>query len=292
MPHKAVKKPRWRASWKGSMQFGLVSLSVEAVNARSPEEGDIHFHQLHAECHHRIHYEKVCPIHGKVEQDEIVSGYEYQRGKYVEIEPEELDALRSTNEKAYVIDSFVEYDDLNPLYFDGRMYYLIPANAEATEAYQVLTSALAKENRWGIGHLVMSGKDQIAAVRSQGQVLLMAMLNYESELRDSQDFEPIQTKLPTRQVSLAVDLIQSWSEKKFNFKKYEDQYRNRLAELIEQKVSGHETVETSEDEENETHVINLMDALRKSLKAKRGTEPKIQSTKKSKKPARKRRRAS
>jgi DNA end-binding protein Ku len=269
MARKSAKKPRWRASWKGSLRFGLVSINVEAVNARSPDEGDIHFHQLHAECHHRIHYEKVCPVHGKVEQNEIVSGYEYQRGKYVEVDPEELDALRSKNEKAFVIDAFVDYGELNPLFLDGRMYYLIASNAEATEAYRVLTAALGKDNQWGIGHLVMSGKDQIAAVKVQGKVLLMAMLNYESELRDSRDFEPAESKLPARQVSLAVDLIESWSEKRFNFHQYEDRYRNRVAELIEKKISGKDTV-VAEDEEEESPVINLMEALRKSVRAKSG----------------------
>lgn len=270
MHRKSASKSRWRASWKGSIRFGLVSLNVEAVNARSPDEGDIQFHQLHAECHHRIHYEKVCPVHGKVEQDEIVSGYEYQRGKYVEIEPEELDELRSKHEKALTIDFFVEQEVLSPIYFDGRMYYLIPSNPEATEAYRVLTTALGKENCWGIGHLVMSGKDQIAAVKTQSKVLLMAMLNYESELRDSKDFEPADAKIAARQVALAVDLIESWSKRKFNFHQYEDRYRHRVAELIDKKISGKDVIEPEEEEED-TPVINLMDALRKSVKSKHST---------------------
>ena len=290
MPRKVTIKQRWRASWKGSLRFGLVSLNVEAVNARSPEEGDIHFHQLHEECHQRIHYEKVCPIHGKVKQDEIVSGYEYQRGKYVEVEPEELDELRSKNEKALTIDFFVQQDELSPIYFDGRMYYLIPSNAEATEAYRVLTAALGKENCWGIGHLVMSGKDQIAAVKTQGNVMLMAMLNYESELRDSKDFEPVAAKVAPRQVALAVDLIESWSEKRFNFHQYEDRYRHRVAELIEKKISGKDVIEPEEEDDDDSPVINLMDALRKSVKAKRSsTEQKSSGT--HKKTSRKKKRA-
>jgi DNA end-binding protein Ku len=86
---------------------------VEAVNARSRQEGDIHFHQLHAKCHNRIHYEKVCPIHGKIDNDENVSGYEHSRGKYVEVEPEELDELRTEKEKALTIDTFIEPDQLD-----------------------------------------------------------------------------------------------------------------------------------------------------------------------------------
>src|SRR5689334_474245 len=87
-----------RASWRGNLSFGLVSFAVEAFNALNRQGSDIHFHQLHAKCHSRIHYEKVCPIHGQVSNDEIVSGYEYAKGKYVEIDPEELDKFRTESE--------------------------------------------------------------------------------------------------------------------------------------------------------------------------------------------------
>src|SRR3954447_25846756 len=119
-------KPRRRPSWKGSLRFGLVSIAVEALNARSSEGGDIHFHQLHATCHRRIHYQKVCPVHGEVPNDEIVSGYEYAKGKYVEIEPEELDALGTQRERSLTIDTFIEPETIDPIYLDGRMYYLMP----------------------------------------------------------------------------------------------------------------------------------------------------------------------
>src|SRR3954467_10522908 len=112
-----------RASWKGLFRFGLVSFQVEAINARAPEESDIHFHQIHAACHSRIHYQKVCPIHGEVSNDEIISGYEYKKGKYIEVEPEELESLRSESERALKIDAFVHPGTVDPLYFDGRMYY-------------------------------------------------------------------------------------------------------------------------------------------------------------------------
>src|SRR5687767_3366341 len=121
---KRRKKTRWRASWKGQLQFGLVSFSVQAINARSPEEGDIHFHQLHAPCHNRIRYEKVCPVHGEVDNDDIVLGYEYARGKYVEMDSEELDQLRTEKERSLTIDSFIDPQEIDPIYFDGRMYYL------------------------------------------------------------------------------------------------------------------------------------------------------------------------
>src|SRR5436190_24022346 len=102
---RAPKRSKHRASWKGNLTFGLVSFPVQAFNAFNREQSDIHFHQLHAKCHRRIHYQKVCPVHGEVSSDEIVSGYEYARGKYVEISAEELDSVRSERERSLTIDT-------------------------------------------------------------------------------------------------------------------------------------------------------------------------------------------
>src|SRR5271163_2218666 len=103
-----------RASWRGSMTFGLVTLPVEAFNAFDPKGGEFHFHQIHAGCHRRIHYQKVCPVHGEVPNDEIVSGYEYRNDQYVELDPKELEALRPESDKALRIDAFVEPQSVDP----------------------------------------------------------------------------------------------------------------------------------------------------------------------------------
>src|SRR5689334_15476642 len=102
-----------RGSWKGNLRFGLVSFPVQAFNVRLPEGSDIVFHQLHAKCHRRIRYEKHCPVHGAVGNDEIVSGYEYAKDRYVELEPEELDKLRSDRDRSLVIDTFIEPGELD-----------------------------------------------------------------------------------------------------------------------------------------------------------------------------------
>src|SRR6266540_2068794 len=126
MPRKDQKHGRhpakFRASWKGSMTFGLVSFPVEAFNALDRQRGDIHFHQVHAECHSRIHHKKVCPIHGEVSNEEIVSGYEYKKGQYVEVESEEREAIRRESDPALKIDAFVSPETVDPLYYDGGMY--------------------------------------------------------------------------------------------------------------------------------------------------------------------------
>lgn len=206
----AKKSDERRATWKGQLSFGLVTLSVEAFNFVNRQGGDIHFHQLHAQCHSRIHYEKVCPIHGAVSKDEIVSGYEYEKGKYVEIEPEQLDALRTHEERTLTIDAFVKPDEIDPVYYDGRMYYLLPANKSSDDAYAVMVQALERENRYGVGQVVFSGKEQIALVRPVKNILHMAMLNYSSEIISPDRLGGDLKKPPhlDRQLKLAQSLIQ------------------------------------------------------------------------------------
>jgi DNA end-binding protein Ku len=254
-----------RASWRGQFSFGLVSFPVEAFNALDRQHSDIHFHQLHAECHSRIQHKKVCPVHGEVSNEEIVSGYEYKKGKYVEVEPEELEALRSESDRALKIDAFVSPESVDPLYFDGRMYYLVPAGPASQEPYAVIAEAMQREDRYGVGQVVFSGKDQIVLVRPLDGILHMAMLNYEAEIRSPKTFARAIKKSTgaARQVRLAQKLIEEWSQDNFDFSKYEDPYREKVEELIEAKVHGRDIVPPAEEEPGE--VLNLMDALKKSI---------------------------
>jgi DNA end-binding protein Ku len=257
------KKPK--TSWRGQLTFGLISFPVQAMNALNREGSDIHFHQLHATCHSRIHYQKVCPVHGEVSSDEIVSGYEYKKGKYVEIEPEELDALRTERERSLTIDAFLQPDEIDPLYFDGRMYYLQPDGAGAEEPYAVVAEAMEREEKVGIGQVVFSGKDQIVLVRPLDGLLHMAMLNYEAEIRPPGQMKVAlhKPKGMLRKVQLAQTLIRSWTERDFDFSQYEDQYRQRVQELVKAKIEGREIVAPQENEEPE--VVNLMEALKRSV---------------------------
>jgi len=254
-----------RSSWKGNITFGLVSFSVEAFNASDREGSDIHFHQLHAKCHNRIHYEKVCPVHGEVPNEEIVSGYEYKKDKYIEIDSDELTALRTKKERALTVDAFVSPDAIDPLYFDGRMYYLVPAGTAAQESYGVLAAAMEREERYAIGQVVFSGKDQIVLVRPLEGVLHMAMLNYDAEIcppaKVAQGLK--KTSGLTRQVKLAQTLIRGWSDDEFDFAQYEDTHRERVERLIAAKLKGEEL--TAPEEEEEPEVVNLIEALKQSI---------------------------
>jgi DNA end-binding protein Ku len=262
---KKKSRSRFRASWRGQLRFGLVSFEVQAVNAEIKENAEVHFHLLHEPDHERIHYAKVCPRHGEVPNEEIVEGLEYAKGKYVEFDKEELDLLRTEQEKAISIDAFVSADDIDPIYFDGRMYYLLPSGANSNEPYSLLEAAMEKKKRWGIGQVVFSGREQLAVVRPLDGVLTMAMLNYDAEIRKPSEIksEFTRPRATGAKLRLAEDLISRWHEGDFDFSDYKDRYRQKVKEAIAAKKKGEDIVPPEEEEEPE--VINLIDALKESV---------------------------
>jgi DNA end-binding protein Ku len=247
------------------VRFGLVSFPVEAFNAHAPGESPVALHQLHAECHSRIRHQKTCPVHGPVPNDEIVSGYEVRKGEYVEISPEELDELRTDGERALTIDAFVSPDEMDLIYFDGRMYYLSPDGDHAREPYGVILAALKRQKLWGVGRVVFSGRQQLVVVRPYEDALHMAMLKFAAEIRAPRSIVAAVAAVSStdKKARLAEQLIESWTDGQFNFANYVDTYASQLKSLIESKVAGKKLVLPEVEEEPE--VINLMDALRKSI---------------------------
>ncbi len=254
-----------RSSWKGYLKLSLVSVPVQAFNATASSGGEIHFNQLHSVCNSRIKYQKVCPIHGEVSKDEIVLGYEYAKGQYTIIDPDEIDKLRTENDKAIEIEEFIAPDALDPMYLDGRNYYLVPDTAVGQKPYAVLQEAMAKRDRCGIARVIFSGKEQVVMVRPLDGLLLMSMLTYDAELRKPEAFadEVHKPELSAQEVKLAEMLIDASTAKKFDIAKYRDLYTERLTELINAKVEGKDVVAPPADEE--VPVINMMDALKQSL---------------------------
>lgn len=262
---KRKSRSKFRASWRGQLRFGLVSFEVQAINAEIKENAEVHFHLLHEPDHQRIHYSKVCPKHGEVPNEEIVEGFEYAKGKYVEFDKEELDVLRSEQEKALSIDAFVSADEIDPIYFDGRMYYLVPSGANSNEPYSLLQAAMEKKKRWGIGQVVFAGREQLAVVRPLDGVLMMAMLNYNAEIRKPSDIksEFTRPRATGAKLRLAEDLISKWHDGDFDFSDYKDRYRQKVKEAIAAKKKGAEL--KPPEEEKEPEIINLMDALKESV---------------------------
>ena len=288
--HKATSRSKHRASWRGQLRFGLVSFEVQAVNAEIKENAEVHFHLLHAPDHERIHYAKICPKHGEVPNDEIVEGYEYAKGKYVEFDKEELDELQTSSERALSLDAFVKTDEIDPIYFDGRMYYLIPSGASSNEPYALLETAMERQGKCGIGQVVFSGREQLALVRPLDGVLTMSMLNYDAEIRKPADIKREFSRPTTdaRKLHLAEQLIANWHGGKFDFSAYQDRYRQKVKQAIDAKKKGGSI---SAPAEEEPEVINLMDALKRSVEQAGGKSKKHRAAQPSQRRTKARKRA-
>jgi DNA end-binding protein Ku len=254
-----------RPSWDGFLKFNLIAVPVKAYNATVSGRGKIGFHLVHRKCHSRIRYEKVCPIHGKVDKGEIASAYEFAKGQYVLVEPDEQKKLWTENEKAISIDSFVRPEAVDPIYFSGRTYYLVPDGRVAQKAYAVLQEVMAAEQRFGIAQVVFSGREEIAVVRPFEMLLAMTILNYADQIKKPEAFEADLTHpaVSAQERRLAESLIESSTTEDFDLGRYKDQYTAKLTTLLQARAKGKKIVTPRTKEE--PAVINLMDALRRSL---------------------------
>jgi DNA end-binding protein Ku len=254
-----------RSMWKGSIRFSLVTIPVQAYTALEPDEGEIHLNQLHDKCHSRIRYQKTCPIHGEVRNDEIVTGYEYEKDHYVIVDRKEVDQAQA-DEHSIAIETFLSPEEIDPIYFDGRTYYLAPDKTNAERPYSVLHETLTKLKRWGLATVVMHGKDQLLLIRPVDGVLAMTMLRFKHQIRNPEiiSAELHREKATAQELTLARQLIESSTAKRFDYANYEDRYTDRLKELIDAKIQGKQVIQPP-DVAEEVPVINLMDALRKSV---------------------------
>src|SRR3954469_18435461 len=178
-----------RSVWKGFIQFSLVSVPVKAYTSTASGGGKVTLNQLHRDCNSRIQYKKSCATHGEVPADQIVSGYEFADGKYVVIEPDELEKIRSPKEKAINIEAFVEHDSIDPRYFSGRSWYLAPDGPVAQKGYTLLRRAMSDSGRNAFARVAVGGKQQLLLLRPLGQLIVAAMLSYEQEVKRPGDFE-------------------------------------------------------------------------------------------------------
>jgi DNA end-binding protein Ku len=254
-----------RSSWKGFIRLSLVSVPVKAFTASAGGGSEIRLNQLHGECHSRINYKKTCPIHGEVPNDQIVSGYEYAKGQYVIVDPEELDKIRTEDEKAISIDTFIEPEAVDPMYSSGRTYYLVPDGPIGQKPYSVLHDGMVDLGRHAVGQVTMHGRQQLVWLRPVNGLLTMTMLSYDSQVTKPATFEGELTKTPVEpeELKLAKTLIEASTAEKFDIAKYKDDYTEKLTQLIEAKVAGKEIVAPPVHEQ--AQIINLMDALRQSV---------------------------
>lgn len=275
-----------RPSWEGHLTFNLVSIPVKAFNAVGQSTGKIGFHLLHKGCNERIRYKKVCPVHGEVTNDDIVSGYEYQKGQYVTVEKDEKGELRETDDKAISIDTFVAPDAIDPIYFSGRTYYLVPNGPAAQKPYAVMMEAMRAHERLGIARLVLSGRGHVAVVRPFGGLLGMTLLAFEDQVKPPAPFEAEvgSPAVSAAERKLAEALLDS-ATTDFDLTRYKDDYAAKLAKLVQQKTRR----KLGSTARPAARVDDLMDALRKSL-AQQGAAPKRRTRTSTRTPARRRRR--
>ena len=267
--------------WKGSISFGLVNIPVKLHSAT--ENKDIKLRQLHKECKTPIRYKKTCPECGRddVENDEIVKGFEYAKGKYVILTDEELEELKEENDdKSVEILDFVQLEEIDPIYFD-RSYYLSP-NSGGAKAYSLLRKALEDTGKIGVDKITIRSKEHLAVVRVYENTLIMETIHYPDEVRNVGEVPnvPEQEDVGKKELDTAKLLIDQLTAE-FDPTQYKDEYRENLEDLIEQKKDGEE-VTIPKEPKKQDNVTDLMDALEKSLQKnkKKSTGIKKKSTQK------------
>ncbi|MGO9195906.1 MAG: Ku protein [Acidimicrobiales bacterium] len=253
-----------RAIWTGSISFGLVNIPVGLYSAVS--EKTIRFNQLEKGTSDRIRYKRVNENTGKeVEYHDIVKGYDVGDGRYVVLSPSELEAVEPSGTRTIEIEDFVDQVDIDPIFYN-QTYFVAPKTEAAARPYALLIEAMRKSGKVGIATFVMRSREHLAAVRVNGEVLALETMYFADEIRDpSREIEVAPGGEPPRERELAtaISLIESMGAK-WDPTNYHDRYRLRVEELIDQKLQGEEVV-TSRPGDRDTNVVDLMEALRRSV---------------------------
>ena len=263
--------PPARPVWTGQIRLALVALPVKLYSALDSKE-KISFNQIHEPSKQRIKYEKVAPGVGAVSNDEIVKGYEYQKGRYVLFSDEEFDALKVDSKKTLDMIQFAPADTIDPIYFD-KPYYALPDGKLADEPYRVVREALKKTKTVGLGQITMRGRSYIAAVKPYEDGLTVETVHYAQELRAAKGFfdEIPNGKLDADLIDLAEELI-TRKKAKFDPNKFEDEYAIAIERLVKKKIERHGELVLEDQEEPSKdygdNVVSLVDALKKSLSKK------------------------
>lgn len=253
-----------RTSWKGFLKLSLISVPVKAFTANDTS-GEVSLNQLHKGCNSRVKYQKVCPEHGELKSDNIVSGFEYQKDQYVVIDPDEIDKLRTKTDRAVSIDGFIPLDAVDGLYFAGKTHYLIPDGVAGERPYALLRNGMIENGVAAIAQVVMTGREQLVLLRPHGKLIVMTGLYYPARVKKPVEFEDeVQDiEFKPEEVALTNTLIGASKIGAFDLDRYSDTYVTKLKKVIDLKVAGQEVVQAPDHEEPK--ILNLMDALKKSV---------------------------
>jgi DNA end-binding protein Ku len=257
-----------RAYWQGQIRLALVSIPVEIYSA-TKSGAQVQFHQVHEPTGKRIKYEKVVPGVGPVDVDEIVKGYEIEKGEYVLLEQDEIDAVKLESKKTLELTQFVDADEIDVLYYE-KPYFVVPADDLAEEAFIVLREALRRARKVGLGQLAMRGREYVVSLKPCGRGMVLETLRYADEVNKAQGyFRDIPDANPDADLlDLATTLIEKKTAK-FDPQEFHDRYVDALKGLIERKVKakGRKIIEDKDGDARPSgsNVVDLMAALKKSL---------------------------
>ena len=266
-----------RPYWSGNLRMSLVTLPVSIYSALNRAQ-QVPLHEIYRKTGERVRHQNVTEDGTEVERDDIIKGYEVEKGEYVLIEPDEIKDLKIPSSKTLDIGQFVGVDDIDDVYFDTP-YFVAPQKDSDEQTFAVIRDALRQSKKMGLGQLAIAGRERLCAVKPYGSGLMLITLRYENEVRDADPyFEDIRAKAPaSEELDLAAELIKRKTAK-FEPGKFHDHYREALKELIEAKIEHREPVAVEEDKP-QPKVVNLMDALRKSLAEKEPASKKDETPK-------------
>jgi len=251
-----------RATWKGYLKISLVNIPIKVFPA-TESSATISFNQLHGECQTRIQQKRWCPhCNREVPNSEIVKGYEFEKGRYVVMSDEDFDKVRTESTRVIDLVQFADDASIDPMYVD-RTYYLAPDGGVAADAFAVMRDGM--QGKVGIGKLALYGREYLVAVRPHARGIVMHTLHHAAEIRSIDAVEELNSvpmKVKPEEIKLAKQVIGTF-EGPLNLADYKDEYREGLQKIIDAKIAGEEIVAPST--ETPPKVVNLMEALKKSL---------------------------
>ena len=258
-------------SYKGSISFGFVYIPI-TLHASTQEHG-ISFHLLDKKTKSRVKYKKTCVDckDKEIKNEDIIKGYEYEKGKYVLFDDDDFEKIKSIKEKSIVIEQFVNLDEIDPIYYQ-KAYYVVPTGAE--KAYYLLLQAMEQENKAGLAKSIIGTKENLIIIRAKNHQMILNTLFFEDEIKSNPNQE-ITEKVTQAELKLAKTLIQEMTAP-FKPKQYKDEYHQKIKKAIEAKIAGKKIVAVKE--KTQVPIVDLMEALKNSLKQTKKPKTKKDST--------------
>jgi len=251
-----------RPTWKGYLKISLVTIPIKVFPA-TDAGATLSFNQLHAECQTRIQQKRWCPhCQREVPNTELVKGYEFEKGRYVVVDDEDIDKVRVDSTRVINLEKFTDDAAIDPIYLE-RPYYLAPDGPVAAQAFAVVREGMA--GKAGIGKVALYGREYLVKVQPRERGLIMYTLRHADEIRSMESIDELANvpeKLKPEEVKLARQVMSTF-EGDVDFQSYKDEYQEGLRQIIDAKIEGREIV--TPEVEAPPKVVNLMDALRKSL---------------------------